>query len=158
MKVKSLSHVQLLATTWAAAYQAPASMGFSRQEYWSGVPLPSPTLDWVVSKDSLLYLWTHPGDYTPGSKTKIVEDRKLPSKILVNWGRTRTRLTPENLCYYARQAPLSTVRPDPNPATNFHQNKIRVYESGESYYILTLHLALSDAPGLETCKANSLQI
>ena len=42
MKVKSLSHVRLLATLWTAAYQAPLSMGFSRQEYWSGVPLPSP--------------------------------------------------------------------------------------------------------------------
>ena len=38
---KSLSHVQLFATPWTAAYQAPLSMGFSRQEYWSGVPLPS---------------------------------------------------------------------------------------------------------------------
>ena len=42
MKVKSLSRVQLLATPWTAAYQALPSMGFSRQEYWSGVPLPSP--------------------------------------------------------------------------------------------------------------------
>ena len=42
VKVKSLSRVQLLATPWTAAYQAPLSMGFSRQEYWSGVPLPSP--------------------------------------------------------------------------------------------------------------------
>ena len=41
MKVKSLSHVRLLATLWTAAYQALPSMGFSRQEYWSGVPLPS---------------------------------------------------------------------------------------------------------------------
>ena len=38
VKVKSLSHVQLSATPWTAAYQAPPSMGFSRQEYWSGVP------------------------------------------------------------------------------------------------------------------------
>ena len=36
------SRVRLLATPWTAAYQAPPSMGFSRQEYWSGVPLPSP--------------------------------------------------------------------------------------------------------------------
>ena len=43
VKVKSLSRVRLLATPWTAAYQAPRSMGFSRQEYWSGVPLPSPT-------------------------------------------------------------------------------------------------------------------
>ena len=42
MKVKSLSHVRLLATPWTAAYQAPPSMGFSRQEYWSRVPLPLP--------------------------------------------------------------------------------------------------------------------
>ena len=42
MKVKSLSRAQLLATPWIAAHQAPPSMGFSRQEYWGGVPLPSP--------------------------------------------------------------------------------------------------------------------
>ena len=42
VKVKSLSRVRLLVTPWTAAYQAPPSMGFSRQEYWSGVPLPSP--------------------------------------------------------------------------------------------------------------------
>ena len=42
VKMKSFSHVQLLATPWTAAQQAPPSMGFSRQEYWSGVPLPSP--------------------------------------------------------------------------------------------------------------------
>ena len=40
--VHSLSHVRLLATPWTAAYQAPLSMGFSKQEYWSGLPLPSP--------------------------------------------------------------------------------------------------------------------
>ena len=41
VKVKSLSCVRLLATPWTAAYQAPQSMGFSRQEYWSGLSLPS---------------------------------------------------------------------------------------------------------------------
>ena len=40
--VGSLSRVQLLVTPWTAAYQAPPPMGFSRQEYWSRVPLPSP--------------------------------------------------------------------------------------------------------------------
>ena len=44
VKVKSLSRVWLPATPWTAAHQAPQSMGFSRQEYWSGVPLPSPDL------------------------------------------------------------------------------------------------------------------
>ena len=42
VKVKLLSRVQLLAIPWTAAYQAPLSMGFSRQEHWSGLPLPSP--------------------------------------------------------------------------------------------------------------------
>ena len=44
VKGKSLSRVQLLVTPWIAAYQAPPSMGFSKQECWSGVPLPSPSL------------------------------------------------------------------------------------------------------------------
>ena len=46
MKVKLLSHVRLFPTAWTAAYQAPPSMGFSRQEYWSGVPFPSPASVW----------------------------------------------------------------------------------------------------------------
>ena len=41
-KVKSFSHVWLFATPWTVAYQASLSMGFSRQEYWSGLPFPSP--------------------------------------------------------------------------------------------------------------------
>ena len=42
MKVNSLSRVRLFATQWTVAYQASPSMGFSRQEYWSGLPFPSP--------------------------------------------------------------------------------------------------------------------
>ena len=51
VKVKSLSCVRPSATPWTAAFQAPPSMGFSRQEYWSGVPLPSPLLPlnrWIL--------------------------------------------------------------------------------------------------------------
>ena len=48
VKVKSLSRVQLLATPWTVAFQAPPSMGFSRQQYWSGVPLPPPLLCYTV--------------------------------------------------------------------------------------------------------------
>ena len=44
LKLKSLSRVRLLATPWIAAYQASPSMGFYRQEYWSGWPVPSPSL------------------------------------------------------------------------------------------------------------------
>ena len=43
-EVKSLSHVRLLATPWTVAHQAPPPIGFSRREYWSGVPLPSPKI------------------------------------------------------------------------------------------------------------------
>ena len=48
--MKSLSRVWLLATLWTAAYQAPLSMGFSKQEYWSGLPLPSPYFEHYVLK------------------------------------------------------------------------------------------------------------
>ena len=56
VKVKSLSRVRLLVTPWTAAHQAPPSMGFSRQEYWSGVPLPSP-LSTVKSKQLVTLKW-----------------------------------------------------------------------------------------------------
>ena len=57
MKVKSESEVaprvRLLATPWTAAFQAPTSMGFSRQEYWSGVPLPSLVFLLAIAKELL---------------------------------------------------------------------------------------------------------
>ena len=46
-KVKSLSHIRLFVTPWTVAYQAPPSMEFSRQEYWSGLPSPSPQLQGI---------------------------------------------------------------------------------------------------------------
>ena len=56
VKVKSLSHVRLLVTPWTAAYQAPPSMGFSRQEFWSGLPLPSPRVKAIsFNKSYILY-------------------------------------------------------------------------------------------------------
>ena len=70
VKVKSLTHVWLLVTPWTEAYQAPLSMGFSRQEYWSGVPLPSPRIDallcwkfpWLWSNFSSLTLCRNLGN------------------------------------------------------------------------------------------------
>ena len=66
VKVKSLSRARLLETPWTAAYQAPPSMGFSRQEYWSGVPLPSPKViiyyyfskkkDYFLKQTSYIYI------------------------------------------------------------------------------------------------------
>ena len=80
MKVKLLSRVRLLATLWTAAYQAPPSRGFSRQEYWSGVPLPSPcqcsrwvqSLGWEeplekeMATDSSILAWKIPWTEEPG--------------------------------------------------------------------------------------------
>ena len=61
MKGKSLSCVRLLATPWAAAYQAPSSMGLSRQEYWSGVPLPA----FYISRIPLVLLFRQEEEYLP---------------------------------------------------------------------------------------------
>ena len=58
VKVKSLSCVRLLATPWTAAYQAPPSMGFPRQEYWSGLPLPSLGFSSYLSLFPINYKWT----------------------------------------------------------------------------------------------------
>ena len=71
VKVKSLSRVRLLATPWTAAYQAPPSMGFSRQEYWSGVPLPSPPSQLVRLRS-----WVRP------RKTSADLAVRIPSDLL----------------------------------------------------------------------------
>ena len=63
VKVKSLSHVRLFATPWIVAYQAPSSMGFSRQEYWSGLPFPSPG-DLTLPSEP-------PGKYTEQKNTEL---------------------------------------------------------------------------------------
>ena len=62
VKVKLLSSVRLVVTPWTAAYQAPPPMGFSRQGYWSGVPLPSPKKVLACFKGCSIYLssqWDH---------------------------------------------------------------------------------------------------
>ena len=65
VKVKSLSCVRLLVTPWTATYQAPPSMGFSRQEYWSGVPLPSPSYVYkYIYIYIYIYIYTHTHTHT----------------------------------------------------------------------------------------------
>ena len=56
VKVKWLSRVRRSVTPWTAAFQAPPSMGFSRQEYWSGVPLPSPTYIHIFESNEIWVL------------------------------------------------------------------------------------------------------
>ena len=59
LKVRLLSRVQLLATPWTADHQAPPPMGFSRQEYWSGVPFPSPSYYCCLTPTSAIFPLGH---------------------------------------------------------------------------------------------------
>ena len=78
VKAKSLSRVWLLATSWTAAYQGPPSMGFSRQEYWSGVPLPSP----ITKKLKKFWGGTFGGN--GGKKDRASVSCKTTSRGLIN--------------------------------------------------------------------------
>ena len=75
VKVKSLSHVRLFATPWTAAHQAPLSMGISRQEYWSGVPLPSL---FFRSSPNITFLRV-PGDSLSHSLDKVAQKPRVSS-------------------------------------------------------------------------------
>ena len=80
-KVKSFSHVRLLATPWTAAYQAPLSMGFSRQEYWRGVPLPSPwsnQLGLVMYNEGLIPYMSEQGSLDEDKSSIAGELTSLP--------------------------------------------------------------------------------
>ena len=67
--IQLLSRVQLLAIPWTVAYKAPPSMGYSRQEYWSGLPLPSPTIQVRESQiKSYKNIISHPLDWQKISK------------------------------------------------------------------------------------------
>ena len=81
MKVKSLSCVPLLLTPWTVAHQAPPSMGFSRQEYWSGVPLPS--LRKNICQHNKSHIWqTHSKHYPQWWKIESISS-KIRDKIWV---------------------------------------------------------------------------
>ena len=90
VKVKSLSRVQPSATPWTAAHQAPPSMGFSRQEYWSGLPLPSPWTQ-MSNHNFLQYVYLEVGLHLqhsqktewPSSSTKRIT--MLGNSLVVRW-------------------------------------------------------------------------
>ena len=83
--MKSLSRVRLLATAWTAAYQAPQSMGFSRQQYCSGVPLPSPRWTFVGKVMSLLLniLSRLVITFLPRSKRLLISWLQSPSAVIL---------------------------------------------------------------------------
>ena len=102
VKVKSLSRVRPSVTPWTAAYQAPPSVGFSRQEYWSGGPLPSPP-----SKGSM-YLFRH--------VTLPTQRRSGLPVLIVYMGKRRCRAAPPPVSGGLRVLPGSQA-PEPRPIT-----------------------------------------
>ena len=82
MKVKSLSHVRLLATPWTTAYQASLSMVFSRQEYWNGVPLSSPKFIYLYIINPLLFIVE---SEKVGLKLNIQKTKIMASGPITSW-------------------------------------------------------------------------
>ena len=79
------SHVQLFATPWTAAYQAPLSMGFARQEYWSGLPLPSPPYSLLECKRHKLW-YTYTMEYYSAikrNKTGLFAEMWMDLKTII---------------------------------------------------------------------------
>ena len=94
-KVKSFSRVRLFATSWTAAYQAPPSMGFSRQEYWSGVPLPSPSHPYLSKMSLAIYHLHHTEIFFTLSCTHVsIKSRKTKHRIEFYWFRGEWDLRP----------------------------------------------------------------
>ena len=94
VKVKLLSRVWLFATPWTAAYQPPPSMGFSRQEYWSGVPSPSPT----TTLDSTLksrHYFASKGPYSQsyGFSSSLVQMWELVHNAHIGWALKKLMLS-----------------------------------------------------------------
>ena len=88
MKVKSLSHVQLFATPWTLAYQAPPSMGFSRQEYWSGLPSPYPgdlTDPGIEPRSPALWVGALPSEPPRKFPLSKVSQRQISYNIIYMW-------------------------------------------------------------------------
>ena len=112
------SHVWLCVTSWTAAYQAPLSMGFPRQEYWSGVPLPSPRYGYAAAAAQLLQLCptlcdpidsSPPGSAVPGIlQARTLEWAAISFSSAGKWkvkvkslSRVRLLVTPRTAAYQA---------------------------------------------------------
>ena len=109
VKVKSLSPVRPSATQWTAAFQAPPPMGFSRQEYWSGVPLPSPSSYPITLRIIYYVIWSshEVEEVAHLQMRKLNLSSNLPNIIqpIKWWILTWACLTPKTmlLCYSASQ-------------------------------------------------------
>ena len=122
MKGKSLSHVRLFVTPWTIALQAPLSMGFPRQEYWSGLPFPSP--------EDLLDPGIKPGspalqaDSLPSACSKTTRNAQQEFIVSQFWRQefqVSTGLVPSEGCEERRCTwPLSLAHRWPSPCVFLH--------------------------------------
>ena len=128
--MKSLSHVQLFSTAWTAAYQAPPSMGFSRQEYWSGVALPSPS-EWVrenIKKEnkspsfyprfSLLKIW-----WTNSEEPKLFCQDFPAGPVVMSPACNTGKMG--SIPVWATKLPHAAGKPNPWAATRVHVPQLR---------------------------------
>ena len=106
VKVKSLSHVQPSATPWNTAFQAPLSMGFSRQEYWSEVPLPSLVCRWYHSYSRKWRGTKGPldrgqrGEWKADLKLNIQKSKIMASSPLNSWQRDGKKIGNSDRFYF----------------------------------------------------------
>jgi len=127
--VKLLSYARLLETPWTGAHQAPLSMWFSRQEYWSGVPLPSPEnrvyrppntvhqhpgqecpkCEWVCVRSGLTDSWTTPSIHTACARPILSFLRSKTEKYSLRKTSPRIHISVDELCW----CPLKAVKQRP---------------------------------------------
>ena len=113
VKVKSLSRVRLFPTPWTAAYQAPPSMGSSRQEYWSGVPLPS--LLWRPTRPFRTNTQKRCPFHYGGLECKSMKSRNTCGNRQIwpwnmEWSRAKTNRVLPRKCTGHNKHPLSTTQ------------------------------------------------
>ena len=116
VKVKSLSRVRSSATPWTAAHQAPPSMGFSRQEYWSRVPLPSPGKALSVQFSSVAQSCPTLCDPMNCSTPGLPDHHQLPEFTQTHVHRVSDAIQPSH--------PLSSPSP-PAPNPSQHQSLVQ---------------------------------
>ena len=138
VKVKSLSRVRLFVTLWTAAYQAPLSMGFSRQEYWSGLPCPPPgDLPNTGIKPRLLYLL----HWQEGSLPLVPPRKPLP---LAAPAAAKSLQSCPTLCDPIDSSP---------PGSSVHGIlQARVLEWGATAFSRGILLTQGSNPGLPHCR------
>ena len=119
VKVKSLSRVRLLATPWTAAYQASPPVGFSKQEYWNGVPLPSPRKTKIILEETYKTNISKPASYILIEESMDLQSprnaKPTPKEFYICGEKKRTSFAPNLDCFYCS---WHTFNPDINLINN----------------------------------------